>query len=424
MQRDFPAAWREYICHGVVSANAAKVIRSFLVHTLAPEARGDDDPGDDEADAAPKPDEDVPKVTLDSRGLRSLLQGLQDRKASDPLTEEHKRSQAVSQWLWHHPGSDGSATDTRNPSADFGDRAQRHVKLRRIAADEATTLLQMLPTQIVPDVTLYRDGSARTLDAVMASICSGAAPPNADQLAFLQCFADKLKAEHLEERQSQQRPASRPLLDVVHGYPGTGKSRVIAWMRQLMVDGLGWKHGIQFVCLAFQNAMAAAIGGFTIHHWTGIPPCATTHGGQGFGDSHKMSTKCQCLRVMLIDELSMVSAELFGALEYVVRKVIRQRGAYKVRRDGSHRRFGGVNVVAFADFWQLPPVGGTSLFSNPTQASPGLAMDGMCLLWDGGEDSVRKCWSFEQPMRCVDAWYNEFLRQCRFGELSEDRAFT
>ena len=173
------------------------------------------------------------------------------------------------------------------------------------------------------------------------------------------------------------------------------------------------------MCLAFQNAMAAAIGGYTIHHWTGIPPCATAQ-GSGFGDSHKMSTKCQCLRVILVDELSMVSAELFGALEYVVRKVIRQRGTYKVRPDKSQRRFGGVNVVAFADFWQLPPVGGTSLSSCPTQASPGLSMDGMCLLWDSGEDSVRKCWSLEQPMRCVDPWYNEFLRQCRFGELTED----
>ena len=65
--------------------------------------------------------------------------------------------------------------------------------------------------------------------------------------------------------------ADEPLLDLVHGFPGTGKSRLIHWMRVLMEKGLGWQHGVQFVCLAFQNAMAAQINGFTIHHWSGIP---------------------------------------------------------------------------------------------------------------------------------------------------------
>ena len=38
-----------------------------------------------------------------------------------------------------------------------------------------------------------------------------------------------------------------------------------------MEEGLGWEHGVQFVCLAFQNAMAAQINGHTVHHWSGIP---------------------------------------------------------------------------------------------------------------------------------------------------------
>ena len=61
---------------------------------------------------------------------------------------------------------------------------------------------------------------------------------------------------------------------MLHGYPGTGKSRVIAWMRTLMEDGLGWEHGVQCVYLSFQNTMAANIEGYTIHHWGGIDPTA------------------------------------------------------------------------------------------------------------------------------------------------------
>ena len=42
------------------------------------------------------------------------------------------------------------------------------------------------------------------------------------------------------------------------------------------------------------------------------------------------------------------------------------------------------------------------------------------MLWDAGQDSVRQTWSLVEPMRCDDKWYNEFLRQCRFGSLSEE----
>ena len=75
-----------------------------------------------------------------------------------------------------------------------------------------------------------------------------------------------------------------------------------------MEESSGWQHGVQFVCLAFQNAMAAHINGFTIHHWSGIP--ARPKDGNTIGDQHKQSIKCQALRVMLIDEISMVALEL------------------------------------------------------------------------------------------------------------------
>ena len=61
--------------------------------------------------------------------------------------------------------------------------------------------------------------------------------------------------------------------------------------------------------------MAAQMIGFTIHHWSGIP--ARNLEGEGTGDAHKRSIKCQALRVVIIDEISMVAAELLGILEYV-----------------------------------------------------------------------------------------------------------
>ena len=121
-----------------------------------------------------------------------------------------------------------------------------------------------------------------------------------------------------------------PLLDFIHGFPGTGKSVLIFWMRVLMEQGLGWEHGVQFVCLAFQNAMAAAIDGYTIHNWSGIP--IRDDDGNAGGDRHKQSMKCQALRVIIIDEVSMISAELFGTLEYIVKGAVRAHGTYKTRK--------------------------------------------------------------------------------------------
>ena len=179
---------------------------------------------------------------------------------------------------------------------------------------------------------------------------------------------------------------------------------------------LGWTHGVQFVCLAFQNVMAAHIDGQTIHHWSGIP-AQEADGCSGTKDSHKLSTKCQCLRFILIDEISMVSAELLAALEHVVASVVRLRSTYKRRADGSDRIFGGINVLFFGDWWQLRPVGGCALFSNPCLAATASARRGMSFFWGTGRDSIHRVWELTRPMRCVDAWYNTFLNACRNGAL-------
>ena len=41
-----------------------------------------------------------------------------------------------------------------------------------------------------------------------------------------------------------------PLRGFIHGKPGTGKSRVILWIRRFFVEALGWEHGVEFVFVA------------------------------------------------------------------------------------------------------------------------------------------------------------------------------
>ena len=153
-------------------------------------------------------------------------------------------------------------------------------------------------------------------------------------------LAIRIEAGKPEKREPASNPAARarlelkqqdsiiqtpgePLMGVVHRCPATGKNTVIGWMRHLMEEGLGWEHGVQFVCLAFQNAMAAQIDGHIVHRWSGIP--ARNDDGNAMGDRHKQSMKCGALRVIIIDDVSMMSAELLGTLERVVSAAVRER---------------------------------------------------------------------------------------------------
>ena len=162
--------------------------------------------------------------------------------------------------------------------------------------------------------------------------------------------------------------------------------------------------------------MAASIGGYTIHHWSGIPT-AQTEGRAGTKDTSALSIKCQCLRFILIDEISMVSAELLSVLERVVQIGVKNRTLWKKRADGSKRAFGGINVLLFGDWWQLKPVAGTPLFQSPFGPA-GNVQKSVGMFWGEGRDAIHHTWELKDMVRCKDRWYNLFLMGCRDGNLS------
>ena len=57
-------------------------------------------------------------------------------------------------------------------------------------------------------------------------------------------IATRVEKELTEERAEMVSATSdEPLFDLVHGIPGAGKSRVIAWICELFTDVLGWTNG-------------------------------------------------------------------------------------------------------------------------------------------------------------------------------------
>ena len=114
----------------------------------------------------------------------------------------------------------------------------------------------------------------------------------------------------------------------------------------------------------------------------------------------------------------MVPAELLGMLERVVSSAVRVTGTYMHRPDNAARSFGGVNVIMFVDFWQLHPITGVFLASNPFNVPPGCGQHAMQMFWETNKDNIRSFWQLTELMRCEDPWYNAFLLQCRVGDLS------
>ena len=294
--------------------------------------------------------------------------------------------------------------------------APEHVAARRLSQKQNKEACPYAEARI-PNATLHSSKSEGRLKKWLADLHLREIHPTTQQFALLEAIVDRISAEAAVEQgmPGEKLPASEPLFDMVHGEPGCGKSRLISWIREAFEAVLGWQHGIHFVCLAFQNTMAAQIGGETIHHWSGIP-VAESDGAAAARDPQKLSTKCQSLRWIIIDEISMVSAQLLGQLEVAVARVVRRKNPHRLDTSGHPRPFGGINVLLSGDMWQLKPVTGLALFASPSDARSQTAYLGCMLIWK----SIRRCWELTGSKRCNDAWYNDVLRQCRNGDLTED----
>jgi hypothetical protein len=286
--------WNAYVRGHVVSHTAAQLIQSFLLKTLAVSGGHENNDEHSEADKSDE-DTDVLPLRLSRAGLKEVLapaclaSGAENKSAADDeqhpasgklkrglkrhsLQSEYDRSIRTGCAVWATPETGKAADERKAPGHMFEDKVEEILAGKRTSTAEAESSHAPFDEQRNAAATWDASDAERTLDSTLASILAAEERPNAEQAAILQHVVRRLKLEVMEQRQRRiGSSVQQPLLDVVHGFPGTGKSRVIAWMRELMEKGLGWVHGTQFVCLAFQNVTAAMINGYTIHHWSGIP---------------------------------------------------------------------------------------------------------------------------------------------------------
>lgn len=127
------------------------------------------------------------------------------------------------------------------------------------------------------------------------------------------------------------------------GEPGSGKTHTVnAYVRWLR------SHGIEPAITASTGIAATHVGGMTIHAWSGIG----IRDHLSAADVDAIASKEHVVRriakasVLIIDEISMLSGDVLGMVDQVLREV---------RRNESP--FGGIQVVLVGDFFQLPPIG-------------------------------------------------------------------
>ena len=132
---------------------------------------------------------------------------------------------------------------------------------------------------------------------------------------------------------------------------------------------------------------------------------------------------------MIVDEISMVSANLLAELDAHLRSVMSGCRQGKVGADGVDRPFGGVNILFCGDFYQLEPPGGAPLNAIPTswvrrarQYAPSAEEDhGHYIFWGDGRGAVAGMTELVECKRLEghDEWFLGVQDEFRRGDLSE-----
>ena len=126
------------------------------------------------------------------------------------------------------------------------------------------------------------------------------------------------------------------------GEPGSGKTHIINEYVQYLRA-----HGIEPAITASTGIAATHIGGMTIHSWAGIgiKNSLSDRDLKKIATTTYITKRVKRTQVLIIDEISMLSGSAFSMIDAVCRAI-----------KESDAPFGGMQIIAVGDFFQLPPI--------------------------------------------------------------------
>uniref|UniRef100_A0A0K3C6U0 ATP-dependent DNA helicase PIF1 n=1 Tax=Rhodotorula toruloides TaxID=5286 RepID=A0A0K3C6U0_RHOTO len=185
------------------------------------------------------------------------------------------------------------------------------------------------------------------------------------------------------------------------GSAGTGKSVLL----REIISSLKrkYKSNADAVAVTASTGMAACnIGGQTIHSFASI--------GIGTGSVEQLvanvkknrnaNAKWQRVKVLVVDEVSMVDGILFDKLAKIAESLKKNPRS----KTAASKPFGGIQLVVTGDFFQLPPV---TKGSSPTFAFEAQA-------W---KECIHHTVNLTQVFRQKDTEFIDMLNEMRFGKL-------
>ena len=198
-----------------------------------------------------------------------------------------------------------------------------------------------------------------------------------------------------------------PPLVIVHGGAGSGKSRLINSMHNLITDTLrqpGDDPNCPYVVLtSFTGAASANINGQTLHSLFSFK-FGTTFLSMPEKTRADKRLLFRNLKFVFLDEISMVSADMFYNLDLRLREITMV-----------DTLFGGVSVFVFGDLYQLQPVKARYVFEEPTNKEHALA------------HTLRDLWKLftvvnleENHRQGEDKVYGDLLNRVRTGHQTEE----
>lgn len=187
----------------------------------------------------------------------------------------------------------------------------------------------------------------------------------------------------------------------ITGKAGTGKSLLLQYFKQ--------KSKKRLVVTAPTGVAALNVGGQTIHSLFRIPP-EFLHPSKSIRLDYKTIFLLKNIDTVVIDEISMVRADLMDAID----RVLRQARGYNIP-------FGGVQMVLFGDPYQLPPVVSDPELHKYFADNHGGYYFFNAHVW---KDTQLEIHELTNIFRQKDEKFKDILNAIRVGDVTDDLLFT